>query len=815
MQPKYLLFFFLLISTSLWAQNKGSVQGKVKSSDGQPASHVNVILKGTNKGAIANNKGEYEIKNVDPGNYTLLVSFIGLETKEYSIEVKAGETTAVPEVVLNENSQQLDEIVVSGYKTNEFDRKQSDYVAKLPLKNIENPQVYTTISSELIKDQVVTSFNDALKNAPGLDKRWESTGRSGDGAGYFSLRGFVVQPTLINGLPGLTNGGLDIANIERIEVVRGPSGTLYGSSLISYGGLINIVTKKPTYEKFGGEIAYNTGSFGLNRITADINAPLSKEKKVALRVNTAYHNENSFQDAGFRKSFFIAPSLAYEVNDRLSFLVNTEFLAAENTNQTMLFLDRGAPLTVSTIDALNYDHKRSYTSNDLAMKNPTFSLQAQMNYKLSDTWRSQTVLSRSSAKSDGYYSYLYESTQYYAISEGSVFGRYISKQNSSTLTTDIQQNFIGDFTIGNLRNRVVAGLDYYNNSAQNNDTGYVGNGSIYIGNASVKDVNELVFGITDPEAYETDNDSGVLSKAATDAILAGTTLNNTKAEQEVFSAYFSDVLNITPTLSAMVSLRVDHFVNKDDDASNQTALSPKFGIVYQPIKDQLSVFANYMNGFSNVAPRTEGAGENITVRSFDPEQANQWEVGVKTDLYDGKVSATLSYYDILVSNVVRQDATRLNYYVQDGENYSKGIEFSIVTSPLPGMNVMGGYSHNNSKMTKTDSEDFIGRRPESAGPRNMANLWVSYRLREGALQGVGIAVGGNYASEYATLDRATTGTFMIPSYTLLNAALSYSADAFRIAFKVDNLTNEDYYNGWSTINPQKPRNFTTSISFRF
>jgi iron complex outermembrane receptor protein len=815
MQRTYLLFLFLMISASLMAQNKGSVKGVVKSSDGQPAPHVNVILKGTSRGTTANNKGEYEIKNVDAGNYTLQVSFLGLQTSETPIEIKAGETTVVDEIVLNENSQQLDEIVISGYKTNEFDRKQSDYVAKLPLKNIENPQVYNTISSELLKDQVVTSFNDALKNAPGVSRLWESTGRSGDGAGYFSLRGFSVQPTLINGVPGLTNGGLDVANIETIEIMKGPSGTLYGSSLISYGGLINIVTKKPTFSKFGGEIAYNTGSFGLNRITADVNAPLSKDKKIALRVNTAYHSENSFQDAGFKKAIFFAPSLAYEVNERLSFLVNTEFLSSESTNQTMLFLDRGAPLTAANLDALNYDHERSYTSNDLSMKNPTFSLQAQMNYKLSDKWRSQTVLSRSSAKSDGYYSYIYESTRFYPISEGSIFGRYLSKQNSTTLTTDIQQNFIGDFTIGNLRNRVVAGLDYYANSAQNNDTGYVGNGSIYIGNASIEEVNQVVFGITDPEQYETDNDNGQLSRAATDALLANAGSNNTTAKQEVYSAYVSDVLNITPTLSTMVSLRIDHFVNKDNEESNQTALSPKFGIVYQPLKDQLSIFANYMNGFSNVAPRTEGSGSDIAVRSFDPEQANQWEAGVKTDLLDGKVSATLSYYDIQVSNVVRQDPTRVNYYVQDGENYSKGVEFSLITAPLPGLNVIAGYSYNDSKITKTDSEDYIGRRPESAGAQHMGNLWISYRLREGALQGLGFAVGGNYSSEYAILDRATTGTFKLPSYTLLNAALSYNTDAFRIAFKLDNLTDKEYYTGWSTINPQKPRSFTTSISFRF
>jgi iron complex outermembrane recepter protein len=165
-------------------------------------------------------------------------------------------------------------------------------------------------------------------------------------------------------------------------VVKGPSGTLYGSSLISYGGLINVVTKKP-FDYFGGNVSYTLGSFGLNRVTADVNTPLDETGKVALRVNTAYHKQNSFQDMGFRESFFFAPSLSYLVNDRLSFLVNTEIYRGESTNPTMLFVDRGAPLRATNIEELGYDPKRSYTSNDLTIVNPNFSLQGQMNYKLS------------------------------------------------------------------------------------------------------------------------------------------------------------------------------------------------------------------------------------------------------------------------------------------------------------------------------------------------------------------------------------------------------------------------------------------------
>ncbi|HCQ77900.1 MAG TPA: TonB-dependent siderophore receptor, partial [Leeuwenhoekiella sp.] len=682
-------------------------------------------------------------------------------------------------------------------------------VSKMPLADIENPQVYNTITSSLLEEQIVTNFDDALKNAPGIDKLWESTGRGNDGAGYYSLRGFAVQPTLVNGLPALTNGSPDPANIESIEVIKGPSGTLYGSSLISYGGLINITTKRPYYD-FGGSVSYTSGSYGLNRVTADVNTTLSKEKNIALRVNTAYHTQNSYQDAGFRKSFFFAPSLAYQVNDRLSFYINTEFYNGRSTNQTMLFLDRGAPLRVTNIDELGYDINRSYTGNDLYIDTPTYSFQGQMNYKLSDSWTSQTAFSRSNSKSDGYYSYLYEGTQYTTVDEGIVLNRYISKQNSETIATDIQQNFIGDFNLGTMRNRMVVGLDYLKTNVINNNSAYVSNGGIYIGN-NLQEFNEEVLGITDPANYT--DDSGILNQPGTDALLAGSPINPSTTEQEIFSAYASDVINILPELSAMASLRIDRFSNANHA---QTALSPKFGVVYQPILNKVSVFANYMNGFSNVAPVDEVTNGVTTNRALDPEHANQFEAGTKFNLLNGRLSATLSYYDIQVKDrALRIDVDATNYfYTQDGTQESKGFEASFIANPIDGLNIIAGYSYNDSELTE-GAADFVGLRPESAGPQNLANLWASYQLTSGTLDGLGFGFGGNYASENKIFNRNLGGTFTIPEYTILNASVFYGTPDFRISLKLDNIANKEYFKGWSTISPQNQRSLLANFTYNF
>ena len=347
MKPFYLIFFLVFGHSLATAQTNGSVQGTVKTVDGSPAEHVNISIGGTAIGTVADRSGSFQINNLNPGRYTLIASFVGFESQEKPVEITAGNVTYI-DFTMSERAQQLGEVVISSNRQNQ----ESPYVSKIPLKNIENPQVYSTISTDLLKQQAITHFDDALRNVPGIHKLWESTGRAyGDGASYFALRGFEAQATMINGLPGLTNGSLDPANIERIEVIKGPSGTLFGSSLVSYGGLVNTVTKKP-YNGFGGEVGYLAGSFGLNRVTADINAPL-KGEQILLRMNTAYHTENSFQDAGFRNSFFISPTIAVKANERLSFLLITEFMQEEKTNPAMLFLGRNSPLQFRKLEELN------------------------------------------------------------------------------------------------------------------------------------------------------------------------------------------------------------------------------------------------------------------------------------------------------------------------------------------------------------------------------------------------------------------------------------------------------------------------------
>ena len=787
----------LLLPIWLFAFNEneyGVIKGKVVTNDSKVAEDVSILISSLQISTVTNENGEFELTRMKPGTYTLSIALTGYTTIEKIVTVTANSITIV-NVQLQLSSQQLQEVIVSS-NANRFAKKKSTFVAKMPLLQLENPQAYSVVSKALLQEQVISNFDDALKNVPGLDKLWTSTGRGGDGAAYFSLRGFSVQPSMVNGIASQTNGGLDPANIDQIEVIKGPSGTLFGSSLVSFGGLINIVTKKP-FETTKGEISYTNGTFGLNRLTADYNTALNVNKTVLFRLNTAYHSENSFQDAGFRKSFFIAPSLTYQVSEKVNFHFNAELYQAEATNPVMVFLNRSRKLQYTTPQALNIDYYKSFTSNDITIKTPTVSFFAQMNVQLNKRWLSQTSFSQSVRKSDGLYSYI----MFLQPTNDTLLTRLVSSQNAVGTTTNIQQNFIGDFTIGKMRNRLVAGIDVANLKTLNNSTAYI----------QFDMVNSLV----------SDSRYAQITRQAVDAKIAANTAP-TKASTHVltYGAYVSNVLNITEQLLVMTSVRVDKFDNKGSKnyatgitsgSYQQTAVSPKLGLIYAVVKNKVSIFSNYMNGFRNVAPTTQPDG---SVAIFKPQQANQWEVGIKLDAFAGKLTGTISYYDIRVTNVLIPDPNRVGFTIQEGNIVSKGFEADVITTPINGMQIVAGYSYNNSKNTNA-APATNGRRPTNAGPENLINLWVSYTLQNGAVKGLGAGFGGNYASENYITNSLATGEFIVPAYTIINASVFYNQPMFRIGLKLDNCTNTAYWKGWSTIEPQMPRRLSANLTFRF
>ncbi len=224
-----------------------------------------------------------------------------------------------------------------------------------------------------------------------------------------------------------------------------------------------------------------------------------------------------------------------------------------------------------------------------------------------------------------------------------------------------------------------------------------------------------------------------------------------------------------------------------------------------------------MNGFSNVAPVSQELPEYSG--NFKPQQANQWEVGFKANLWRKRINITAGYYNILVDNMTRgievtKNGKSYNITIQDGTQRSTGVEFELISNPIPGLSVMAGYTYNDSRFVKADAT-VEGRRPGSAGPAHVINSWVSYILPIKGLEGLGVCFGINRVGAQISENKTTTGQFRFPAYTLINASISLEKERYRVGFKMNNIGNAEYFSGQGVIVAQMPRNFVAEISLKF
>lgn len=794
---KFIYLWLLLISLGLntYAQTlSGSISGK----SGEPAVNISVRLDSTMTGTTTDVHGDFILRHIKAGNYTLIASGIGYAPSKIGVVV-AEKNNVFLNLKLDPSISTLQEVTVTSYYKHPKDRA-SAIAARLPLANFENPQVVNIVTPRLIIEQGSTDFSSIIRNLPGVTKQWSSV------SPFYSSRGFNTRNYIRNGLTGYSASEPDPVNIELMQAVKGPSGTLFGSSLVSFGGLLNRITKQP-FDTTHIEISYQGGSYELSRFTADVNTPLNIDKTVLLRISAARHYEGSFQDAGFVRSTFIAPSLVYKLNDRLSLSFEAEFFAREGTSLPQITpagpIQSGSKATGASLTSqLPLDYRRSYGNNSITLKDPNQSFYGQVSYRLSDYWTSQTNLVRSQFKNTGNY------LTVNLLKGDSTLVRNISNYLTSQSTiTQIQQNFTGDFKVGRMRNRLVAGFDYYQSIGASSTNSLNGRGG-----RRAFDTLDIRHAMPN---YEALNPEAINNK------LTGLLPTYTSSLQNSYALYASDVLDLTEALSAMLSLRIDRFENGCSTnlatgvtagKYGQTAWSPKFGLVYQLIKSRLSLFGNYTNGFQNVAPVTQPDG---LVSTFKPQYGDQLEAGLKTELAGEILSATISYYNIRISNTLRANIDRPNYTVQEGAQFSKGVEIDFFAQPLSGFLVNAGFTYNNSKLTSADGS-VNGLRPTNSGAPKSANWYTSYTIPSGSFKGLGAGFGGNYTDRVIIINNTTNGQFATDAYTLLNGSLFYNRPGYRIGMNLDNLTNRRYYyGGFGTVTPGVLRRFMLNLTIKF
>ena len=649
-----------------------------------------------------------------------------------------------------------------------------------PLRDI--PQSIQVVPREVLEDQQVITLGDALRNVSGVVR--DSQVFTGE---RFTIRGFEGSSVLRDGFRqgfGQTDTGFpEIANLETVEVLKGPASVLVGS--LEPGGVINLVSKQPLSEPFY-DLELQAGNRELISPSLDFSGPLTEDGRLLYRLNAFFRTEDSFRDFDTEiERFFIAPTISWQISDRTDLTVRLEYTDDERP------ADTGLVAIGDEVADIPFDRVFGIPDEDVS-RDEILRVGYNFEHRFSDRWRLRNAFSYLNRDRETDYTAAFgplnETTGDFRLL--SIFQRFPQE------VFDLQTNVVGEFNTGSIEHTVVLGVDLFRERRRGNEI----RGGIF-SPFSLNIFDPVYSGLTRPNRE--DMATSTLEDSQTDAL----------------GIYVQDQITLLDNLKLLAGIRyetveqettnnpTDLNPNSSESTRNEDAFTPRVGLVYQPI-EALSLYGSYTTSFVPNTDTTED-GEIL-----EPERGEQFEIGARAELLEGRLTANLAFFDITKENVSTTDPDNISFSVATGEQRSRGIELDIAGEILPGWNIIANYAYTDAKIT--EDEDFEGNRLTDA-PEHNFNLWTTYDIQDGPLAGLGFGLGFNFVGERSG-DLANS--FEVDSYFLTNAAISYERDNWRAALNIRNLFDVDYIESTGVnrtfgISPGEPFTLIGSFAIEF
>ena len=601
-----------------------------------------------------------------------------------------------------------------------------------------------------MEDQQAVRIEDALSNVSGVAFGGTRGGLDVD----FTIRGFNDVPILRDGFRqfGVFGESIpEIANLERIEVLRGPASILYGE--IEPGGVINLVTEQPLSEPFY-EAHVQVGNRGFVSPSIDFSGPLTDDGRVLYRFNGLFRQENSFRDFDTKitRSFF-APVVSWQISDRTDLTLQLEYSDYEGPS------DVGLPAIEDEIADVPFD--RITGEPDDFIETETINVGYHLEHHFSENWQLRSA-------------FRFNRQDYLSVSAAAFFSesplvfRILGNRDSFDQNFGLQTNVVGEFSTGSIGHTLLFGVDL--NRTESTD----------FLRADLSDFRPI--DIFNP-IY------GAFDGVDVDALPV---VIDQDTQRDRLGIYLQDQIDILDNLILVAGVRYDTIeqtltnrpssstTTSTETVQNDDAWIPRVGIVYQPIPT-VSLYGSYSQSFvPNGSTTADGD-------PLEPELGEGFEAGIKAEFLDGDLLATLAYFDITKQNVSTTDPNNPFFSVATGEQHSRGVELDITGEILPGWNVIASYAYIDAEVTE-DNTIPEGNRLFNA-PEHSANVWTTYEIQEGDLAGLGFGLGFNFVGERVG-DLANS--FEVDSYFLTNAAIFYECAGWRAAINIRNLFDIDY-----------------------
>lgn len=825
------LIFCCFSLTTVFAQQTTEVRGRVTDENKQPLIGVDVVLEGTSIGVSTNDKGFYELRNVPVGKQTIVFSYLGFQTLKIRTDVApnpSGTHTHL-DVQLSEELTALQEVEVIGRKESSYKNTNSFIGTKTASALKEVPQSVGYVTKELILDQGATTVNEVVKNISGVNQN--------SSYNDFSIRGFRAtgnrnSGNLLNGMRAQTSlwKQSSLANIERVEVIKGPASALFGNA--APGGVINRVTKKPLFEN-KNSITVGVGSWNTLKTYGDFTGPLNPKKTLLYRLNLGYEKTDSFRDLQGSESIIAAPSFSYIPNEKTH--INVDFVY-QNFNGK---IDRGQSVPADG-NVYSTPISRSLSAANDFLKENTLNTTIALTHKFSDHISLNAIYLNSSYSED-----MLEHTQanlyYKQIGNGANAFRY-ADPNKVMMTANQRKRYFANnsfntyfnfnFNTGILKHKLLVGYDYFISEQKAGSSSisaqgylskdktkvvntYTTTANVLAGSVQTPTTNVPVFDLYDPIA-------GNAYKDISKYIWKQNTLN--PYEEYSHGVYVQEQIDIS-IVKLLIGLRQEWFteiLNKETtkEISRQTsAFIPRVGLVVEA-SENINLYSTWVKGFQPQGANIQSDPDRYG-GPFDYMKSELYEVGLKTEWFNKRLSATLAIFKITQENSLEQSpkAGKADWRVPVDEE-SNGFELDVAGQILPNFSVVANYTYTDARIVKLKEEgaikDLNVQRPST--PRHAANLWTKYIFENGSLKGLGAGIGVSYASERLGQvgRRATAASY--PDYTLLNAVLYYKVKDVQLQLNVNNVLNRTYWiSGYDNLRnfPGAPRNINASVTYRF
>ncbi|MGZ5168925.1 MAG: TonB-dependent receptor [Burkholderiales bacterium] len=647
-----------------------------------------------------------------------------------------------------------------------------------PIKDI--PASLTIVPAEVVRDQAAESLGEVLRYVPGV------TVHQGEGnRDQAVLRGNSTSADFfVNGMRDDAQIFRDVYNLERVEVLKGPGGMIFGRG--GAGGVINRVTKRPSFAGVA-EVNVTRGSWDQLRSTLDIGSAFGKS--VAWRLNAMAEKSATFRDGVDVQRYAVNPAVTWAGRATMLTL-DYEHLDDARTADRGIPSQNGAPFSTrpgAFFGNADQSHARSTVD----------SISALLDHELGGGWQLKNGLRI--ARYDKFYQNVFAGS---AVTAANTLT--LSAYNNANKRTNVfnQSDLIKTFKTGAVEHILLTGVELgYQNSDNRRNTGFFGSAAGISVPATLPIATATRF-----EPNGTDADNNVRSTIA--------------------AAYVQDQINLTKQWKLLTGLRYDRFSVDFDDRRTATpamdlsrtdnALSPRFGVIWSP-NAASTYYVSYSYAF---LPSGEQLSLASTTADLAPEKSRNYEAGARWDVLR-KLTISSAVFRLQRDDVRVADPANPGFFVRSGQQVTEGFELGLQGDVTRHWHLFGGYAQLNGRITRPISSGTAATAASvvPAGqkiglvPENAFSLWNKFDI--GARWGAGLGL-INQSSMFTSF----TNTVKLPGYTRVDGALFYvfSGNKTRIALNVENVFDKRYFptvDGDNNISPGAPRNFRLTLSTRF